>query len=345
MSGSSAYLGVIAVALATLLPLHYTYAQADDTLTIESASTPAPAEIPTAASIYRTEQLLGDIVYGDFVVGPGKVEIELSPGQSGTAVLSISNRTGEEKIFTLETEDAKGTDDPNTPVLLIGDDVGPYSIKDYISIPATSFTVGHNQKVFVPVTVSLPANAAPGGRYGSVLITTTSIRDTQTQDGAPRSAIVSRIGTLFFVTTPGIENQEGALQDFSTIGQKKFYSGGPIPFGLLFENTGSVHLNPYGEIRVFNILNEEVGIIEIDPWFALPMSTRFREISFSREWLFGRYTAVANINRGYDNQIDSLSYTFWVINWIFLLKIFAGVIVVVFIIKTITSRFEFRRKE
>jgi hypothetical protein len=112
----------------------------------------------------------------------------------------------------------------------------------------------------------------------------------------------------------------------------------------VYENTGSVHLNPYGEIRVANIFGEEVGFQEIDPWFILPKALRLREVSWDRQMLFGRYTVTAKINRGYDDIIDEKTIHIWVMPWKILLAIFAGLFIVISLIRFILTHFEFKRK-
>jgi len=288
----------------------------------------------------------GESVIGDFVVGPGKVDVTLKPGQTKIIDVLVTNRTGVSRIFNVSTEDAEGSKDPNTPIVLLGSDRGPYSIKDYLSVPHNRFKLGHNERARIPVTISIPADAEPGGLYGSVLIDTITVdasgKDT---DGmVPQSAVVARIGTLFFVTVPGEVEKNGALKEFSTIAEKKFYQGGPIAFGVLYENTGSIHLAPYGELRIKNMFDEEVGYLPLDPWFVLPQSLRLREVTWNRDALFGRYTATVSINRSYNDTIDELSFTFWVLPWKPVAGAFAGLFVIFFLIRAFFRRFEFKRK-
>lgn len=309
-----------------------------------SAQTSTAPDVVPLPDSYQVQNLGGEMV-GDFVVGPGKHEVTLTPGESVETQITVSNRTGETKIFTLTVEDATGSDDPDRPVVLLGDDRGPYTLKDYIQIPLTEFAVQHNERIVIPVTVSLPADAEPGGRYGSVLVSTASLKDESAPDDVPRSTIISRIGTLYFVTTPGLEDQSGNLEQFSTVEEKTWFARGPINFGILFKNTGSVHLNPYGEMSITNMTGQQVGFMEIDPWFALPNSTRLREVSWDRDYLFGRYTATVSINRGYDDVIDTASWTFWVIDWLKIVYIFIAVTLIVALIRFFTTRFEFKRKD
>ena len=309
--------------------------------------TQAQATTSTTSSTYPVEQLPDDgHVYGDFVMGPGKVEVSLKPGETRTVELTVTNRMGQPEQFRVEVEDTAAGRTSKQPIVLLGNDRGPYTLKDYIHIPKKTFTLQNMQRARIPVTISLPPDAEPGGRYGSVLVSIVSREaDVNPANGAaPSSAIISRIGTLFFVTTPGDVNTSGQLKSLTTIPNRKIFSSGPINFGLLFENTGDVHLDPYGEIDITNMFGQQVGQITLDPWFVLPRSSRTREILWDHQWLVGRYSATAKINRGYGNQVDELTFSFWVIPWKLLLAVFGVLVIFYLVIKLFFSRFEFKRK-
>jgi hypothetical protein len=288
----------------------------------------------------------GDVP-GDFVVGPGKMDLTIKPGESQTVEMIVSNRTGETKQFKLTVEDTKGSSDAAISIVLLGSDRGPYSLRDYISVPHTSFVLEHNQRARIPVTITIPSDAEPGGLYGSLLTETVAIDAKAGNTGGtiPQSAIIARIGTLFFVTIPGDVEKSGSLKNFGTVPEQMFFQNGPINFGLLYENTGSIHLAPYGELRVVNLFNEEIGYTDIEPWFVLPGSLRLRELSWSRDLLFGRYTATVSINRGYDDLVDEMSYTFWVLPWKPLTGAFLLLFLFFFAIRAFFKRFEFKRKQ
>jgi hypothetical protein len=295
---------------------------------------------------YRRERLPTTDVFGDFVIGPGKFEIELAPGQSRTVELTVTNRMGEPKIFSFETEDMTGSTDGSQSIVLLGDDRGPYTLKDYIQISSPQFELQHAERARIPVTISLPADAEPGGRYGSLLVSIVSNpNDTVDSNGAaPSSVIISRLGTLFFITTPGETRRSAELRDFSTIGGQTFFASGPVDFSIVFENTGPVHTTPYGQISITNTFGDEVGFFELEPWFVMPQSLRNREVTWNRSFLIGRYTATAQINRGYDDIIDSQSFTFWVIPWSIIGYTFLGFFLFFLLLRFLFSRFEFKRK-
>ena len=76
----------------------------------------------------------------------------------------------------------------------------------------------------------------------------------------------------------------------------------------------------------------------------MPDSVRLREVQWESPLLLGRYTAVASINRGYDNVIDTMEFSFWVVP----VKLLAGVcgiiVVVILVLWFVVTRFEIRKK-
>ncbi len=314
---------------------------------VSAQSIPQPDQEEVNFSGYTTEELTNQDVFNDFVVGPGKFELELAPGQSRVVELTVSNRMGETKRFGFEIEDTEGSSDGSAAVRLLGSERGPYTLRDYIQIPQMQFDLAHGQRARIPITISLPADAEPGGRYGSVVVSTVSSSN-QAEDGSGAtsgSVIVSRIGTLFFITSPGTQDRQGSLQSLSILPDKRIYFEGPFKFSLTYENTGNVHTNPYGEIRIYNLFQEEIDFIQLDPWYAMPKSLRSREVEWNRDVLIGRYTAVAQINRGYDNIVDEERISFFVIPVIPLLIVLGSIFAIVLLLRFFFTRFTFTRKQ
>ncbi len=311
------------------------------------ASTERSLETDRYFDTYKREELpASNKAFNDFVVGPGRFELEIAPGESRTVFLNISNRLGGGRVFQFTTEDMTSTDDGgDVNTRLLGDEVGPYTIKDYISVPYEKFYLENNQRAVVPVTISIPADAEPGGFYGSIL---TEVLPERSADGdsevAPTAPIINRIGTLFFVTTPGDIERDASLIDFTTIPDKSFYFEGPIKMGLVYENRGSVHVTPRGKVTVTNILGDPVGELELSPWFVMPQSIRTREFTWDREFLFGRYTVTAEIERGYDDQVDTASVTFWVFPWKIITVVFFTIFTFFLLLRFLVRNFEFKRK-
>jgi len=291
---------------------------------------------------YRSERIFGNIEVGDFVVGPGRTEIEISPGETVIKEISVTNRISADRMFMLEVEDITGSKDGSSAVSLTGAERGPYSIRDYISFPKDSLMLDLGERARIPVRITVPPDAEPGGYYGSVLVSTVQVGS----DGSAsaRSPIVARVGSLFFLRVKGDVEIAGKTVDLSLINGSWWYESGPIELGILYENTGSIHVNPYGELSVTNMFGEEVGFVELEPWFVLPTSLRVREVTWDREFLLGRYTATAKINRGYEDIVDEVKVSFWVLPWKIVLSIFVVLFIILFSIRAFFRTFEFKRK-
>jgi hypothetical protein len=306
-----------------------------------SAVTPAP--VPAA---YTLGALPDNKSYSDFVVGPGKIELNLNPGDTRTVEITIANRLGTPRVFNVSEEDFTGSNDLNQPVVLLGDDRGPYSAKDVIHIPLSSVDIPHAEKAFIPVTVSIPANAQPGGLYGSVVVSVTSNPPSGTPPIGASTAtnpVITRLAVLFFIRIAGPVSAEGQLSQFSLSGKKTIlWNSDPVSFDMVYKNTGSIYLVPSGSISVTNMLGSPVAEIAVDPWFAMPASLRFREVTWAPPFLFGRYTAHAVINRGYASTSDQADLVFWVIPWKIILSVLIVLFIVIFGIRWIVTRFKFK---
>jgi hypothetical protein len=289
--------------------------------------------------------------YHDFVVGPGKIELQIAPGGSQTVDLTIANRLGSDKVFSITEEDFRGSNDPNQSVVLLGSDRGPYSLKDNIHIPSVSVPIPFGEKARIPITVSIPSDAQPGGLYGSVVVSVVSVNGSSTPNGVgATNPIVTRIGTLFFVRIPGTVAASGSLSGFSLSKGNLIWSNSlsatdPLFFDILFKNDGNVYVDPSGTLTITNIWGAPIGTILVEPWFAMPQSLRFREVQWQPGFLFGRYTAHAVINPGFGSTTNTADIVFWVIPWKLILIIFIGLIIIIWGIRWIFSHISFVSKK
>lgn len=293
------------------------------------------------AAPYSIEKLPDKTVYNDFVVGPGKYQVDLKPGESKVVNVVVTNRLGKDRTFEIQIEDFKGSRDPEKTVILLDGQQGPYSLKDYLKIASSTFTIGNADRITVPIHINIPTDAQPGGLYGSIVIGTVTTGKEQVLEGessAGISPIVTRIGSLFFVRVAGEVKEDLVLKDFSLKNHASILGSSPVNFQILYENNGTVHENPSGSIRVQNIFGAEVAQLEVVPWFILPDSVRVREVTWSSPFLFGRYVATAEIKKGYGSVIDTAKLTFWVIPWKIIVLAFLAIAIVVFIIRWLASK-------
>lgn len=297
----------------------------------------------------KTEQLDKTPIAGDYVIGPGKNEISLNPGEKIVKILTVTNRYGKEMNFKIEIEDFAGSSNVKEPLILLGQEKGPYSLRDFLHPEMLEFKLQHGDRISIPITIDIPKDSQPGGLYGSVIVSTKPVSkpdlaNISSSDG--NITIVSRLASLFFVRVKGPVKEEGRLADF--IIDKFFFTEPVVMFKTLFENSGNIYLNPYGLLKIENIIGSKVDEIKIDPYFVMPGSVRQKDYDLKRSVMFGRYKATLQLNRGYENVVDERSIYFWVLPWKSIALIVLVVSFVLYISKLtlewFRSNFEFKRK-
>ena len=283
----------------------------------------------------------------DFVVEPGKTEIFVNSGETVTKSITITSRINKTVKFKLTTEDMIGTTDAQSPIKLLGDEKGPYSVKDLIKPEISEFSLDLGEKIIIPVTVSIPIDAEPRGYYGALIVSNEPeiLGDSGSTQTEGKARLISRIGSLFFVRINGEGKEAGNLEDFKIIGpSKSFYQNRPSGFEILFKNTGNVHLVPHGKITIKNILGKEIGSIPVDAYFSLPDSIRYREVLWQAGNGLGRYTANLSLFPGYGNENEESSIAFWIIPWKILVAVFVGLVIFISFVYYVLTRFELKKK-
>ena len=255
------------------------------------------------ALAYFTEFVPDTENSGDILIGPAKIEIDINPGEAKTFNFTVQNRTGRDQNFRIEIEDFTDGEDSNQTVKLLGEEKSQWTLKDFIFVQERSFALKNGERAKIPVSFSVPADSEPGGKFASVLVSIISDNSQSGEDTSSNSKAVtiSRAGVLVFATVSGSTVKSGELLNFSVSSRDKSRQ---VRFGVLYENNGNVHLNPYGFIEIKSIFGKTIANVEIDPWFVLPQSQRSRDVIYSGEELFGLYKAKIFLNRGYDDVVD-----------------------------------------
>lgn len=311
--------------------------------TLTAATFVAAVFVPVALVSAYTITSTGAENKGDFVLEPGKIEIFLNPGETVTKNISVISRINRKVNFKVEVEDFIGSQNPETPVVLLGKDKSPYSFKENIVPDTSTFTLDLGQRIEIPVTVTAPKDAQPGGFYSSVIVS--NIPSSSEITAAANTKIISRVGVLFFVRVNGPVKEDGSLEDFRVTGEKKgFLQKGPLTFEMLFRNNGTVHLVPYGIITIKNVFGQKVAEIPVDAYFSLPDSLRYRQVTWQREFLAGRYSAHLELHRGYGDIVDVKDISFWAVPWTYIGAILLFGMFIWFIFYLFTQKFELKRK-
>lgn len=293
------------------------------------------------ANAFQIQQLPGTETKNDFVLGPGRTEVVMDRGGEATREIIITNRLGSEMKFKVEIEDFVGSRDVEQNINLLGLQKGPYSLRDYLFPDVMEFTLQHGERIFLPVKISIPSDARPGGLYGAVIITTEPVSAPGEKNTA-QIRTITRLGSLFFVRVNGEAIEEGRLVDFTA--DKAWYEKPPVIFKITSENNGNVHLANSGKIEIKNLLGRVVGSIAIQPYFVLPDSLKAKEARWEKGLMLGRYMATIALNMGYKDKIDYKTVIFWVLPWKVIAVFLIIAVLIASLITWIAKNFKITRK-
>ncbi len=274
----------------------------------------------------------------DFVLDQAKVELKMKPGEMTKVPISFINRTKIEREFEIVQEDISGSSNGSDAVVLLGDQPGEFSAKNYITPEVKSFGLKPGEKITLLVEVKLPETMEPGGRYASVIFTNKS------SDGEASSRTISRLASLFFIEVLGNTTKDGSLESFN-ISKKLLLDNATTTFSINFQNRGNVHLDPAGKINVTTLFGQTVEQIEIKPFYAMPKSLRNRTIEWKPNYSFGVYKVDLQLDRGYDNIVDQKGFYIVAFSWQVALYIFGGLLVLGVLYKLFTSEFTISTKK
>lgn len=293
----------------------------------------------TAAGSASAYQLLTqeEPSLGLFTISPSRVEVSVTPGGETVQPVTVINKLGRQAKFTVSVQAFEGSRDPAQTVVFT-DDSSPWSAARWISPELQEFTLEQGQRMVFNITLRPPADIPPGGRYGAVLI------DSRANDaeGGTQVKLITRVGALLLVRVAGPVDERGRLTEFTA---PRLLSSGPVDFSLAFENEGNIHQQPQGRIDIRNVFGTVVGTVPVEGWYVLPQAIRRTTARWDRTWLWGPYTATAEISHGRDTVgYVQATVRFWVLPWRVILIGLLAVVALWLVWRKYLSRLEIRVK-
>lgn len=250
-------------------------------------------------------------------ITPPLFQLHVQPGQPWKSYIKVINSNPYELTVYAHRENfaPKGEDGLGTFIPLSESGGENITLGEWITITEDPIVIPAERSVDVPITVNVPEDAAPGGHFAAILVGTKP-----PQTGEASTVRTSQFVTsLFFIRVAGDIREAGSIREFSV--DKAFHNEPEAEFSLRFENTGNVHLQPKGDITIYNMWGKERGFIPINQksHFGNVLPTSIRKFDFA--WKgessiadIGRYTAIATLTFGESaHQNVDRSIHFWVI--------------------------------
>lgn len=272
-----------------------------------------------------------------FSITPPLIKNNIDPGSVWQSEVKIVNNNSEEVEVFVSVQDFESGSTAGTVKFLPGTndpEADKYLLSRWIELVEESVIVPGFKSVKIPFLVNIPESASPGGHYAAILVGTQP--DNAKKDGGATMSISTKLSSLILLNVNGETIEEGYIRQFST--SESFYKKPDVDFEVVFENTGNVHIQPQGEIRVYNLFSKDSGGVTIN------QSSEFGNVlpGGKREWSFnwkgeegildmGRYKAELILGYGQDERKTDNKYIYF---WILDFKVIAyivGPIVVFFL--------------
>lgn len=269
-------------------------------------------------------------------VTPTLFNLSVTPGQAWRSSVRVVNPNAFElAVFTTVANFApQGEYGTGAFLPVLETETQGRTLAEWITIDSESVTIPPESSVEVPITVSVPVDAAPGGHFAAILVSTVP---PEPGPGQVRVRTAQIVSSLFFMRVAGDVVERGSIREFTS--SAGLVQRPTIDFLLRFENEGNVHLQPQGDITIFNMWGQERGRIPINYQThygnVLPESIRQFSFTWTGEtaWFdIGRYRAMATLGYGTDARrfVTSTTY-FWVVPYT-QLAIAAGIVLSVILI-------------
>jgi len=263
-------------------------------------------------------------------ISPLTFELTADPGDTITNELRVFNPTSNRFSVDMDVEDFTATGELGSVIVETTEDE-TYSLKKWVVFDPPTFSLDPGEKQFVRFVINVPAEAEPGGHYGSILATIKASIGEVSGTG-----VTSKVGALVLLSVPGTVTENLIVEEFSA---PDFQEGGPVPFVARFSNTGSVHVRPIGFVQITNLLGRKVEDVPFPQKNVIPGAKRLVEF----DWLpsgftAGRYTASLVGHYGQTNIPLSAVTTFWVLPWKQLSVLGFGLLVGLFLLIKMRKR-------
>lgn len=294
-----------------------------------------------AKTIWTTSLVFVLFIFGQsanaLTVGPLKTDLTINPGETKVINILVVNETDKISYIEARVSPFVPQDDQGS-IALAGDAL----VTSWVTITADSFALAPGEVREVPVVVSIPASATPGGYYGVALF----------KSGAgPRQAgnkvgVSGQIGSLLLIKVEGELNHQLTITDFKVLNGDWWWRDNPLKLSIAIANQGNVHELPDGMVVISDVFGRAVASTPINPNASYVLPGGERQFGFDWQiakgqdnlifgtewspWLVGPYTIEIKGYYGDDRQVLTAdSQTIWIVPIRTLVILFAIIIVVV----------------
>jgi len=242
-----------------------------------------------------------DAGVGILKVSPAVIEENLSPRDTATSTVHLTNISESEQEVRMQVIDIAGFGEDGRPLF---SDQDNYLGASWVETGVRKFSLKVGEERDIQLSVMVPGDVP----YGKYLIL---VAFSQSEDFLADKYYVGAILALNIV---GNKNDELTLNNFSL--SKTVYSDQPIAFDLQLENIGNSVLRPQGSVVLTNWSGEELRVEHLnqEATALLPGKTQgISKVIQNHDLSMGRYQLVLSLLYGESKKTLVSTLSFWVI--------------------------------
>jgi len=257
-------------------------------------------------------------------ISPVTFELNANPGETITNIVKVSNLSTIKQSYVMEVEPFIGNELGQATVVNSENDPQPeLALKEWVSLTPAKFSLAPKAQQLITVTITIPKNAEPGGRYGTILAGTDHSNDAVDGTGAK---VGQKLGTLVLLRVQGAIVYQAYLKDFSTT--KLLYEQSPVTFSTRLHNDSTVHIKPKGFITITNLSGKKVVEQAFEERNVLPDGDRLISTEIKERLGMNRYTATLSLVYGDRNEQLISTTSFFIIPWKTAVPVSLGILIV-----------------
>ncbi len=235
-------------------------------------------------------------------VAPAIIEAIIEPGGEPTQKdITIQNTTN----FPLPIKGQVGAFISSEPIKY--DLQKTFDASKWFRLDPSDFILQPKESKVIKVSIESPPSTEPGGHYATIffqpLIPSGVITNSTTIS-------LARVGVLTFLIAPGDIISQLELLDLTS---PRFQLSLPLEFKLQFSNTGTVHLNPTGTVKIYNIFGKQIDAINLPPSIILPGTIKDIPLTWNGNNKIGKFTLKSDLYWGDNQQLKPVEHIFWIL--------------------------------
>lgn len=257
---------------------------------------------------FASEPVSAQVKQSGITVFPSIIHLDLAEDKPEYSLTYINN-TDTQINLLLTVQDFTELEESYKISFLEGKDAKnyKYSLSSWISFENRTIQLSPKEKKSVKIFID-NQRITKGGHYASILA---EIVQPESKEKVNVKAVLSSL--LFVRASTGQEIESGRI---SSLRPLRDFAEYPNTYRLSFENSGNVHVVPYGLIEVFDPLGNLVakGAFNEDSLDALPESIRrydTKVTTYQKVLLPGIYKAQVALHFGKTNKQLSFSTNFF----------------------------------